>query len=116
MEDLLEELNAHGFAFDRDFVLKTCLTLLNQGARYEVEKFRKPNVREDIEAKWMRSRRQSAMFSISCVAKRIFSVTRRCRPIMFSFPWFICGIGSPTRGKPPEMSILTFSRFSGGSI
>ena len=28
MEDLLEELNAHGFAFDRDFVLKTCLTLL----------------------------------------------------------------------------------------
>ena len=24
MEDLLEELNAHGFAFDRDFVLKTC--------------------------------------------------------------------------------------------
>ena len=52
MEDLLESLNQHGFAFDRDFVLKTSLTLLDQGARYEVEKFRKPGVREDVKAKW----------------------------------------------------------------
>ena len=52
MEDLLDSLNKHGFAFDRDFVLKTCLLLLGQGARYEVSKFRKPGVREDIEAKW----------------------------------------------------------------
>lgn len=52
MEDLLDDLNKHGFAFDRDFVLKTCLTLLDQGARYEVSKFRKTGVREDIEAKW----------------------------------------------------------------
>lgn len=52
MEDLLEDLNRHGFAFDRDFVLKACLVLLNQGARYEVSKFRKPGVREDIEAQW----------------------------------------------------------------
>ncbi len=52
MEDLLESLNKHGFAFDRDFVLKTCLVLLGQGARYDVEKFRKAGVREDIEAKW----------------------------------------------------------------
>lgn len=52
MEDLLESLNKHGFRFDRDFVLKTCLVLLEQGARYEVEKFRKPGVRDDIEAKW----------------------------------------------------------------
>jgi hypothetical protein len=52
MEDLLESLNKHGFAFDRDFVLKTCLVLLGQGARYEVQKFRKAGVREDIEAKW----------------------------------------------------------------
>src|SRR5439155_7963242 len=34
------------------FILKTCLTLLHQGARYEVEKFRKPGVREEIEGKW----------------------------------------------------------------
>jgi uncharacterized protein with ParB-like and HNH nuclease domain len=52
MEDLLESLNKHGFAFDRDFVLKTCLVLLGQGARYEVKKFRKAGVREEIEAKW----------------------------------------------------------------
>lgn len=52
MEGLLEELNRHGFAFDRDFVLKTCLVLLDQGAQYEVSKFRKPGVREAIEQQW----------------------------------------------------------------
>ena len=52
MDDLLESLNRHGFAFDRDFVLKTCLVLLKQGAQYEVKKFRKEGVREDIESKW----------------------------------------------------------------
>ena len=52
MEILLDELNLQGFAFTRDFILKTCLTLLDQGARYEVEKFRKPGVREKIEEKW----------------------------------------------------------------
>lgn len=54
MEDLLESLNTHGFAFDRDFVLKTCLVLLGQGARYEVPKFRKQGVRDEIEKKWDR--------------------------------------------------------------
>lgn len=52
MEELLDDLNRHGFQFDRDFVLKTCLVLLDQGAQYEVSKFRKPGVREDIESKW----------------------------------------------------------------
>lgn len=52
MEGLLEDLNVHGFAFTRDVVLKTCLTLLDQGARYEVDKFRKPGVRDKIEAEW----------------------------------------------------------------
>jgi len=52
MDDLLEALNRHGFNFTRDFVLKTCLTILGQGSRYEVEKFRKPGVREEIQAKW----------------------------------------------------------------
>ena len=41
-----------GLSLPRDFVLKTCLTLLNHGARYEVEKFRQPGVREEIESKW----------------------------------------------------------------
>lgn len=52
MEELLDDLNRHGFAFDRDFVLKTCLVLLDQGAQYEVSKFRKPGVREAIEEQW----------------------------------------------------------------
>jgi hypothetical protein len=52
MEILLDELNMQGFAFTRDFILKTCLTLLDQGARYEVDKFRKDGVRQDIESKW----------------------------------------------------------------
>jgi hypothetical protein len=52
MELLLDKLNRQGFAFTRDFVLKTCLTLLGHGARYEVEKFRKQGVREEIEDKW----------------------------------------------------------------
>jgi hypothetical protein len=52
MENLLGALNSHGFAFDRDFVLKTCLVLLGEGARYEVSKFRKHGVRHNIEEKW----------------------------------------------------------------
>jgi hypothetical protein len=52
MEILLDELNMQGFNFTRDFILKTCLTLLDQGARYEVEKFRKAGVRESIEKEW----------------------------------------------------------------
>lgn len=54
MEILLDELNMQGFAFTRDFILKAYLTLLGQGARYEVEKFRKAGVREDIEREWDR--------------------------------------------------------------
>jgi hypothetical protein len=52
MEALLGSLNQHGFAFSRDFILKTCLTLLGQGARYEVQKFRKAGVRDQIETEW----------------------------------------------------------------
>jgi hypothetical protein len=52
MDDLLEKLNRHGFGFTRDFVLKTCLTILGHGARYEVKKFRQAGVREQIESKW----------------------------------------------------------------
>ena len=52
MEDLLESLNRHGFSFDRDFVLKTALALLGQGARYEVAKFRKPGLRERVREQW----------------------------------------------------------------
>jgi len=52
IETLLEQLNRTGFQFTRDFILKTCLTLVGQGARYEVSKFRRPEVRKEIEEKW----------------------------------------------------------------
>jgi hypothetical protein len=35
-----DELNRSGYNFTRDFILKTCITLLGKGARYEVNKFR----------------------------------------------------------------------------
>lgn len=54
MEELLDDLNRQGFLFDRDFVLKTCLVLLDHGAQYDVSKFRKPGVREAIESQWDR--------------------------------------------------------------
>ncbi len=52
MQDLLNALNRYGFLFTRDFVLKTALTLLDQGSRYEVEKFRRPGVRDSLESQW----------------------------------------------------------------
>lgn len=52
MEELLDDLNGQGFAFDRDFVLKTCLVLLDLGAQYDVSKFRKEGTRKLIEAEW----------------------------------------------------------------
>jgi len=54
MEDLLGELNRTGYCFTRDFVLKTCLTLLRTGARYEVRKFRDPRNRQAIIDEWNR--------------------------------------------------------------
>lgn len=52
IEDLLAKLNRSGFAYDRDFVLKSCLTMLNRGARYEVGKFRDGKTKEEIVEKW----------------------------------------------------------------
>lgn len=52
MEVLLESLNTHGFAFNPDFILKTCLVLLRQSAQYQVEKFRRTGVREGIQDRW----------------------------------------------------------------
>lgn len=49
---LLEDLNKEGYAFKRDFVLKTCLTLLDTGASYKIEKFRKPEIKKHMMSKW----------------------------------------------------------------
>lgn len=52
MESLLEDLNQSSFSFDRDFVLKACLTMLGRGARYEVSKFRDGKTKEEIISEW----------------------------------------------------------------
>lgn len=52
MEELLDDLNRVGYDFTRDFILKTCLTLLNKGAAYEVGKFRDVHIRQDLINKW----------------------------------------------------------------
>lgn len=52
LEDLLDNLNRTGFNFTRDFILKTCITLLDKGARYEVSKFRDEETRKNIIDNW----------------------------------------------------------------
>jgi uncharacterized protein with ParB-like and HNH nuclease domain len=51
---LQDELNKEGFNFTRDFILKTCLCLLDVGARYDVKKFRDKSNLEKIENSWQR--------------------------------------------------------------
>lgn len=52
MDELLNSLNKSGYGFSRDFILKTCLSLLGKGAHYEVKKFRDGTTRNDIIDKW----------------------------------------------------------------
>lgn len=52
MSILLDELNRTGYKFTRDYILKTCLVVLGQGAKYEISKFRKPETKDQIETKW----------------------------------------------------------------
>ncbi len=52
MEELLDLLNRDGFGFTRDFVLKTCLTILDTGARYNVSKLRDISNRQKIITNW----------------------------------------------------------------
>ena len=52
MEELLGELNKSDYDFNRDFILKTCLSLLGKGARYEVRKFRDEGTLKNIIKKW----------------------------------------------------------------
>lgn len=52
MEDLLDTLNKTGYNFNRDFVLKTCLSIFGKGAAYNVEKFRDIKTRLSIIDNW----------------------------------------------------------------
>lgn len=52
MDELIADLNLTGYKFDRDFVLKVSLVLLNKGAKYEISKFRDPAIKQGIEDNW----------------------------------------------------------------
>lgn len=52
LEELINELNCMGYKFSRDFILKTCLTLIGAGAKYDVNKFRKEDNVEKIDDNW----------------------------------------------------------------
>ena len=52
LEELLQTINQSGYAFERDFVLKSSLVMLGHGAKYDVAKFRNPNIREEFVSKW----------------------------------------------------------------
>ncbi|HTA83628.1 MAG TPA: DUF1524 domain-containing protein, partial [Bacteroidia bacterium] len=52
MEDILDEINKTGYKFNRDFILKTCLTIFGKGAAYNVEKFRDATTKDNIINNW----------------------------------------------------------------
>jgi len=54
LQYLQDELNKEGFNFTRDSILKTCLCLLDVGARYDVKKFRNKRNLKKIESNWQR--------------------------------------------------------------
>lgn len=43
-ENLLDSINNKKFGFDNDFILKTCLVLIDKDIRYQIKNFNKPNV------------------------------------------------------------------------
>ncbi|MGN6236982.1 GmrSD restriction endonuclease domain-containing protein [Dyella sp.] len=52
MEEFLVELNDNRFEFTRDFVIKTAMSLLGYGAKYDVDKLYKESVRKNIADNW----------------------------------------------------------------
>ena len=50
---LIKSLNADGFNFDKDFVLRTSLVLLGRGAQYKVEKFREQEFKKELQGQWV---------------------------------------------------------------
>ncbi len=52
LEEILDDINKEGYNFTRDFVLKSCLSLLGKGARYDVGKFRDGQTRDEIINQW----------------------------------------------------------------
>ena len=50
-KELIEDINQGKFNFDHDFVLKTCLVLIEKDIRYQIKNFNKENV-EIIKKNW----------------------------------------------------------------
>ena len=70
MSELLDVLNRTGYRFSRDFVLKTCLVLIDKGARFNVDKFRDNGTRDNILNNW-----QSLTNSIKAVKDFVYGKT-----------------------------------------
>lgn len=52
MDEFLAELNDNRFDFGRDFVIKTAMSVLGYGAKYDVDKLYKESVRRNIADNW----------------------------------------------------------------
>lgn len=70
LEELLDTLNQSGYAFERDFVLKSSLVMLGHGAKYDVAKFRDPTIRQEFVDKW-----QELSTAIKAVRDFLYSKT-----------------------------------------
>lgn len=53
MEEFLVELNDNRFDFTRDFVIKASMSILDYGAKYDVDKLYKESVRKNIADNWV---------------------------------------------------------------
>lgn len=83
MNDLLKELNKTGYKFDRDFILKLSLVLLNKGAKYEISKFRLPDIKEGIENNWTKIE-DSLRFVKDFIYEKTFLKTDKTLPSYLS--------------------------------
>lgn len=52
MQEFLSDINGTQFEFDRDFILKTSLVVLDLGARYDVKKLRDEKLKKSISENW----------------------------------------------------------------
>ena len=53
MDEFLDSIN-NEFVFERDFILKTAMVLLNEGAKYDVKKLRNDEIKNKIKMEWER--------------------------------------------------------------
>ena len=69
MAEFLNEVNDNRFEFSRDFVIKTAMSLLGYGAKYDVDKLYKESVRKNIADNWKAITRSIAFVRDQMVSK-----------------------------------------------